>query len=152
MEDYLQDFDLRIMKQKAMNILKQDYLISTLHKISGELILKFHIQQYKANEDVEEKYIYQKDLERELESKISSICKSENELENLTSKTHANFEAYITSLNLPQGICKDQFEFLKPEEKPDLVYVYYPVLKGSKILKKSDIIEDELFEQEFFSK
>ena len=153
MEEYIQDFDTRIMKQKAMNILKQDYIISSLHKISGELILKFHIEKYKARVDIEEKFVYHKDLERELEYKFNLINQSESELETITSKTHTNFISYINGLNLPTHVCDKQFKFLKPQDKPDLLYVYYPAFKGSKIIKKSDFIDDEdMSSQEYKSR
>jgi len=136
-----------------MNFLKQDYIISSLHKISGELILKSHIENYKARVDIEEKFVYQKDLERELENKFNSINQSESELETITSKTHTSFMSYINSLNLPTHICNKQFTFLNPEEKPDLLYVYYPAFKGSKIIKRSDFIDDEdIPSQEYKSK
>ena len=84
----------------------------------------------------------EKVLDREIEQKMHSIAETENELIHRFQKTHNSFVAYISSLNLPQSSCQKHFPFLHEKDPVNLVYVYDPEIKGSRILSK------ENFEQE----
>lgn len=138
MATYRQDFDSRTLKQKGISILKNDYIITSIHTIAGELLLKHYMDQVKRESNNEDKFLLMKELERRVENKANEIGDSEEDLNELAAGTHLNFKNYINSLNLPSNVCSNQFEFLNRERKVDLVYLYNPDLKGSSIIRQEE--------------
>jgi hypothetical protein len=136
--DYLQDFEKRSLQTQLFLVLKQDYIIKTLHKLSGELLLQSYIKSQSTHHNPEEAYLYKKELERELEAKLNSIKDSENNQISRLSTTKTNFESYIQTLNLPRNASQKYFKNNPENIRPELIYTYSPVFKGSRILTKDE--------------
>jgi hypothetical protein len=135
MEDFFQDYDVRSRKHMALNSLKFHYLARVLHEFAGEVILKNHENKTR-NERKEEFYVYQKELDREIDRKLAVITEAEGEISKRFMQTHENFKGYIRTLGLPKKTCGKFFPFIYEKALPDLMFVYDPEMKGSQIISR----------------
>ncbi|OMJ75890.1 hypothetical protein SteCoe_24867 [Stentor coeruleus] len=145
------DPETKSMKLKGYMILKQNYVITVLHEFSGEFILHRHLKNFAFTDEREAKFLFQKDLDRNLEIKVKEIQEKEDSLQNFLSKSHTNFKDYVQNLNLPQHIQTKYFSFAEKKEVPDLMYVYNPELKGAKIMTREEFEINDIQMSEYLT-
>ena len=139
--DFLEEIDKRTLKSKGFTLIKQDFIITSIHSFCAQLIIEFEKKEKKPSSD-NTNFLLQKDLDRELENRIKSITQVENQLGKSLSNTKSDFLAYINSLKLPSKITERFFPSASPGPNSDMLYVYSREFGGSKILTR-EAYEDQ---------
>lgn len=145
------DPETKSMKLKGFMMLKQNYVITITQEFSGELILNRHLKNFAFTDEREAKFLFQKDLDRNLEMKVKEIQEKEDSLQHFLLKSHVNFKDYVQNLNLPQHIQNKYFPFTERKETPNLMYAYNPELKGAKIMTKEEYEANDIQLSEYLT-